>query len=166
MDESHHARSELNLDMLKDFSPCFVLELTATPKKISNILSYMDAAQLKAANMVKRSVIVYSRDSQQEVITDAIDLRRNLERLAEAERSKSGVPFPKNRTQKREKTNEYPHLKHQKRSGKQSNPEATIPKWNEGTTDYKKPQYIHRYNFGLEFLSRSALGVSVQTSNN
>lgn len=90
VDESHHARSELSLDMLKDFNPCFVLELTATPKKNSNILSYVDAAQLKAANMVKLPVIVYNRDSQQEVITDAIDLRRNLERLAEAERSKSG----------------------------------------------------------------------------
>lgn len=90
VDESHHARSELSLDMLKDFNPCFVLELTATPKKNSNILSYVDAAQLKAANMVKLPVIVYNRDSQQEVITDAIDLRRNLERLAEAERSNSG----------------------------------------------------------------------------
>ena len=90
VDESHHARSELSLDMLKDFNPCFVLELTATPKKNSNILSYVDAAQLKAANMVKLPVIVYNRGSQQEVITDAIDLRRNLERLAEAERSKSG----------------------------------------------------------------------------
>lgn len=90
VDESHHARSELSLDMLKDFNPCFVLELTATPKKNSNILSYVDAAQLKAANMVKLPVIVYNRDSQQEVITDAIDLQRNLERLAEVERSKSG----------------------------------------------------------------------------
>lgn len=108
VDESHHACSELSLDMLKDFNPSFVLELTATPKKNSNILSHVDAAQLKAANMVKRPVIVYNRDSQQEAITDAIDLRRNLERLAEAERSKSGVPFPKNRTQKHEKTNEYP----------------------------------------------------------
>ena len=90
VDESHHARSELSLDMLKDFNPCFVLELTATPKKNSNILSYVDAAQLKAANMVKLPVIVYNRDSQQEVITDTIDLRRNLERLAEAERSNSG----------------------------------------------------------------------------
>ena len=90
VDESHHARSELSLDMLKDFNPCFVLELTATPKKNSNILSYVDAAQLKAANMVKLPVIVYNRDSQQEVITDAIDLRRNLERIAEAEQSKTG----------------------------------------------------------------------------
>ena len=90
VDESHHARSELSQDMLKDFNPCFVLELTATPKKNSNILSYVDAAQLKAANMVKLPVIVYNRDSQQEVITDAIDLRRNLERIAEVERGKSG----------------------------------------------------------------------------
>ena len=43
VDESHHARSELSLDMLKDFNPCFVLELTATPKKNSNILFYVEA---------------------------------------------------------------------------------------------------------------------------
>ena len=33
--------------MLENFNPCFVLNLTATPKKESNIISYMDAVQLK-----------------------------------------------------------------------------------------------------------------------
>lgn len=33
VDESHHARSDLSLEMLKNFNPCFVLDLTATPKK-------------------------------------------------------------------------------------------------------------------------------------
>ncbi|MBR6267683.1 MAG: DEAD/DEAH box helicase family protein, partial [Selenomonadaceae bacterium] len=32
IDESHHAKSKLSIQMLKDFNPCFVLELTATPK--------------------------------------------------------------------------------------------------------------------------------------
>ena len=39
VDESHHARSELSLEMLENFNPCFVLDLTATPKKESNIIS-------------------------------------------------------------------------------------------------------------------------------
>ena len=47
VDESHHARSELSLEMLENFNPCFVLDLTATPKKESNIISYVDAVQLK-----------------------------------------------------------------------------------------------------------------------
>ena len=75
VDESHHARSELSLEMLKNFNPCFVLDLTATPKKESNIISYVDAVQLKKENMVKLPVIVYNRDNQGEVLTDAIDLR-------------------------------------------------------------------------------------------
>ena len=84
VDESHHARSELSLEMLKNFNPCFVLDLTATPKKESNIISYVDAVQLKKENMVKLPVIVYNRDNQGEVLTDAIDLRNRLEELAQS----------------------------------------------------------------------------------
>lgn len=84
VDESHHARSDLSLEMLRNFNPCFVLDLTATPKKESNIISYVDAVQLKKENMVKLPVIVYNRDSQGEVLTDAIDLRNRLEELAES----------------------------------------------------------------------------------
>ena len=84
VDESHHARSELSLEMLKNFNPCFVLDLTATPKEESNIISYVDAVQLKKENMVKLPVIVYNRDSQSEVLADAIDLRNRLEELAES----------------------------------------------------------------------------------
>ena len=58
VDESHHARSELSIEMLGNFNPCFVLDLTATPKKRSNIISYVDAVQLKAEHMVKLPVIV------------------------------------------------------------------------------------------------------------
>ena len=85
VDESHHARSDLSREMLANFNPCFVLDLTATPKKESNIISYVDAVQLKTEHMVKLPVIVYNRDSQAEVILDAIDLRNKLEELAAAE---------------------------------------------------------------------------------
>ena len=90
MDESHHARSELSLEMLENFNPCFVLDLTATPKKESNIISYVDAVQLKNEHMVKLPVIVYNRDSQSEVLIDAIDLRNKLEEIAGAEYAKTG----------------------------------------------------------------------------
>lgn len=90
VDESHHARSNLSLEMLTNFNPCFVLDLTATPKKESNIISYVDAVQLKAEHMVKLPVIVYNRDKQSEVLIDTIDLRRNLEKRAEAEYQKTG----------------------------------------------------------------------------
>ncbi len=90
VDESHHARTDLSLEMLKNFNPCCVLDLTATPKKESNIISYVDAVQLKAEHMVKLPVIVYNRDSQSEVIIDTIDLRNRLEQIAQAEQAKSG----------------------------------------------------------------------------
>ena len=85
VDESHHARSDLSREMLANFNPCFVLDLTATPRKDSNIISYVDAVQLKTEHMVKLPVIVYNRDSQAEVILDAIDLRNKLEELDAAE---------------------------------------------------------------------------------
>ena len=90
VDESHHARSELSLEMLENFNPCFVLDLTATPKKESNIISYVDAVQLKNEHMVKLPVIVYNRDSQPEVLIDAIDLRNKLEEIANAEYARTG----------------------------------------------------------------------------
>ncbi|MBR3241150.1 MAG: DEAD/DEAH box helicase family protein, partial [Parasporobacterium sp.] len=90
VDESHHARSTLSRKMLKDFNPCFVLDLTATPTKESNIISFVDAVQLKRENMVKLPVVVYNRSSQQEVVADAIDLRNHLEQQAITEEKNGG----------------------------------------------------------------------------
>ena len=85
VDESHHTTGDLSIEMLKNLNPSFILDLTATPRKNSNIISYVDAAQLKAENMVKLPVIVYNRPSQEEVIADALDLQNKLEELAKAE---------------------------------------------------------------------------------
>ena len=52
VDESHHTSGELSVEMLRNLNPCFILDLTATPRKNSNIISYVDAAQLKTENMV------------------------------------------------------------------------------------------------------------------
>ncbi len=90
VDESHHAQSELSIEMLKNFNPCFVLDLTATPKENSNIISYVDAAQLKTENMVKLPVIVYNRKSQDDVLFGAITLRNKLEVKAQSEQQKGG----------------------------------------------------------------------------
>ena len=90
VDESHHARSSLSKEMLNNFNPSFILDLTATPTKESNVLCFVDAVRLKAENMVKLPVIVYNRDSQQEVLADAIDLRNCLELQAKKEQEISG----------------------------------------------------------------------------
>ena len=90
VDESHHAASSLSKEMLQNFNPGFVLDLTATPKKESNIITYVDALQLKAANMVKLPVIVYNRHTQTDVLSDAINIRNKLEAAAKRERRATG----------------------------------------------------------------------------
>lgn len=79
VDESHHATSTLSQEMLTNFNPAFILDLTATPKRQANVISYVDALSLKNESMVKLPVIAYNRSSQKDVVTDAIDLRRSLE---------------------------------------------------------------------------------------
>ena len=82
IDESHNFEADLRVDMLKSINPCFILDLTATPRKKSNIISFVDAMKLKRANMVKLPVIVYNHRSTSDVITSAINLQRSLERKA------------------------------------------------------------------------------------
>lgn len=88
VDESHHATSSLSIEMLKNFNPSFVLDLTATPKKGSNIISFVDAKQLKKEEMIKLPVIVYNRKTQEDVFLSAIGLRQKLE--SEAARIEDG----------------------------------------------------------------------------
>lgn len=82
VDESHNAQSNLSVEMLDRLNPSFILDLTATPKKNSNIISYVDARELKKENMVKLPVIAYFRNDRQSVIQDAIQFRGYLERQA------------------------------------------------------------------------------------
>lgn len=89
VDESHNAESDLSVEMLKNLNPSFILDLTATPKRNSNIISFVNAWKLKENNMVKLPVIVYNHISNEEVIQDAIHLRNELEAEAETERKQT-----------------------------------------------------------------------------
>ncbi len=91
VDESHNAQSDLSVEMLNNLNPSFVLDLTATPKSNSNIISYVDARELKSENMVKLPVVVYNRTSRQSVIADAIQLRGSIEQQALAEEAAGGA---------------------------------------------------------------------------
>lgn len=84
IDESHNFEANLRVDMLKNINPCFVLNLTATPREKSNIISFVDAIKLKRANMVKLPVIVYNHRSTNDVISSAIQMQRSLEQKAVA----------------------------------------------------------------------------------
>jgi len=90
VDESHNAESDLSVEMLNNLNPSLVLDLTATPKQNSNIISYVNAMALKKENMVKLPVIVYNHRKKEEVITSALHLRRQLELLAIEEEKQTG----------------------------------------------------------------------------
>lgn len=90
VDESHNAESSLSIEMLKNLNPSFILDLTATPKENSNIVSLVPAIELKKEHMVKLPVIVYNHHDKTEVINSALHLQRKLELLAIEEHKKGG----------------------------------------------------------------------------
>lgn len=90
VDESHNAETDLSVEMLKNFNPSFILDLTATPRKNSNIISFIDAIALKQENMVKLPVIVYNHQDKTDVIISALDLQKKLENAAKQERKNGG----------------------------------------------------------------------------
>lgn len=90
VDESHNAESDLSVEMLQNLNPSFVLDLTATPRRNSNIISFTDAYALKKESMVKLPVIVYNHQSRNDVIASALELQRRLEREAQAAQAEGG----------------------------------------------------------------------------
>ncbi len=90
VDESHNAESTLSVDMLNALNPSFVLDLTATPKDNSNIVSLVPAIELKKEHMVKLPVIVYNHHDKTEVINSALHLQRKLELLAREQEGRGG----------------------------------------------------------------------------
>lgn len=90
VDESHNAESDLSVEMLRNLNPSFVLDLTATPRKNSNIISFTDAYELKKENMVKLPVIVYNHQNRNAVIDSALELQRRLENEAKKAEQNGG----------------------------------------------------------------------------
>jgi type III restriction enzyme len=88
VDESHNAESDLSVEMLNALNPSFVLDLTATPKNNSNLISLVPAIELKKEHMVKLPVVVYNHHSRQEVIESAIHLQKSLENAARLQEEK------------------------------------------------------------------------------
>jgi len=90
VDESHNAESDLSVEMLNNLNPSLVLDLTATPKENSNIISFVNAMALKKEHMVKLPVVVYNHHRKEEVISSALHLQRQLELLAKEEEKETG----------------------------------------------------------------------------
>lgn len=91
VDESHNAKSDLSIEMINNLNPSFVLDLTATPKENSNIISFVDARELKKEHMVKLPIIVFHRNDRTQVIENSIQLQMELETQARIEAENSGA---------------------------------------------------------------------------
>ncbi len=93
VDESHNAVSDLSIEMLEALEPSFVLDLTATPRESSNIISFVTAQELKNENMVKLPVIIQNNSSIEGVIDNALHLRRILELKAKECEKNHNAPY-------------------------------------------------------------------------
>ena len=93
IDESHHAISNLSVKMLNELNPSFILDLTATPRENSNIISFVPALELKKANMVKLPVIVNNQNNIDGVIRIAVHLRGQLEARASQAYKNGTAPY-------------------------------------------------------------------------
>ena len=94
IDESHNFESsDLRIDLKKEINPSFIFNLTATPKENSNIISFVDAMQLKLEHMVKLPVIVYNHKTTTDVIANAITLQRSLEAKAILQQKEKGTKY-------------------------------------------------------------------------
>lgn len=91
IDESHNFEAPLRVEVQNAINPRFILELTATPRHKSNIISFVDAVKLKEANMVKLPVIVYNHRAKNDVLISAINLQRSLEQKAIEQEQKGGM---------------------------------------------------------------------------
>lgn len=85
LDESHGAQTKLSYEMLRDFSPSFIVEYTATPRPRSNILCNVTGKQLKDENMIKVPLLVHNVAQWQETLRQGIEKRNHLEQQAKKE---------------------------------------------------------------------------------
>lgn len=92
VDESHNATSDLSLEMLTNLNAKFILDLTATPRKESNIISYVSSLALKKENMVKLPVNASNQASKEDVLISAVTFQRHLEQVAQ-QAFESGEPY-------------------------------------------------------------------------
>jgi type III restriction enzyme len=99
MDEAHNARTPLSFDTLARLQPSCVIEFTATPETTykpeqdlyaSNILHHCSAAELKTEDMIKLPVKLEAPPDPRQAIAHAVQMQRELEKVAVEEEKKTG----------------------------------------------------------------------------
>jgi type III restriction enzyme len=99
MDEAHNARTALSFETLQRLWPSCILEFTATPETThrpeagcfaSNVLHHVSAAELKAEDMVKLPIKLRTRADWKEIVADAVETQKSLEKAAKEEEKETG----------------------------------------------------------------------------
>lgn len=83
IDEGHHTQTDLSISFLSDLKPSFIIEFTATPRDGSNVLVHTSASELKIEEMVKIPIVLESRTQWEQVVSDGIMKRTELEKRAD-----------------------------------------------------------------------------------
>ncbi len=86
VDEAHNAVTGLSREIQARVNPCAVVEFTATPRGVSNVLFNASAAELKAEEMLKLPIELEEHSSWQSAVAKAVQTRARLAVEAAGER--------------------------------------------------------------------------------
>lgn len=86
VDEAHNAVTGLTREMQTRINPACIIEFTATPKSMSNVLFSVSATVLKAEEMIKLPITLTAHTSWQAAISGALAERARLEKKAKEEK--------------------------------------------------------------------------------
>jgi type III restriction enzyme len=92
LDEGQKAYSELARETIEGFNPCMILELSATPPNIANVLVDIKGQALADEGMVKLDLHIQNRDSVdwKDTLLASIEHRAMLENVAQEYEAQSG----------------------------------------------------------------------------
>ncbi len=93
VDEAHNNKSNLGFETLGRIAPCAIIELTATPDTKhapANVLHYVTASQLKAAQMIKMPLLARHEVDWKKCLAEAKAQREELETIAGREENETG----------------------------------------------------------------------------
>ncbi|TSC58553.1 MAG: type III restriction protein res subunit [Candidatus Peregrinibacteria bacterium Greene0416_19] len=93
LDEGHNAQTELSIEILKNLLPSCILEYTATPDSLSNILIEVLAVELKLEEMVKIPINLKNVASWRSAVEESKEKRDALEKLAKKEEATRGGAY-------------------------------------------------------------------------
>lgn len=104
IDEGHHTQTDLSIAFLSDLKPSFIIEFTATPRDGSNVLVHTSASELKIEEMVKIPIVLESRTQWEQVVSDGIMKRNELEKRADKLKGEKIRPIALLQAQPKSKT--------------------------------------------------------------